>query len=298
MAESDPHDLAAARKPGTEWTHDDFEALAMAVGGRIYDFLSKRLGPFDAEDALQEVFRDAWKGRGSFDPGKLGPGGIKGWFGMIARSVCARALASRHPRLVKIRTGKCWNVVLNQPFQIPLVVSPATAVFSVQNPPGWVTVTSKPKSKPNAPQFLSGSAPALGPFAVSVVARLDGAEAMQELLINVTEDGPAEATPNQVANTVKPGDEGVARVAFESIEDHLDFRPDDPYPTLGANLDLEWLLACLSEREKDVIIRSFWDGETDEEIEAALGLNKGHAKRIRWIAITKLKGRGDDDASP
>lgn len=289
---------AAARKLGSDWTPRDFEELTQDFNENISRFCKLRVGDFDCEDARQKTFMDAWAGRTGFDPARLGPGGIKGWLGKIARHACGDILIARHPRLIKIGNERSTNIIVNRPFIIPLFVSPSVAAFSVMDMPSWMKVDLKLKDKPTARQSLRGSAPAVGRFELILVAQHDGVQATQAFMVVASADGLSSETAGEAnPNPKKPLHDGGTRAKHETIQKEANFTYDFG-PLLGVGMDLDWLLACLSKRDEAVIRRKYLRGETDKEIEAALRLNSAHVRRIHSRAMQKLKRRAENDWSP
>lgn len=298
MPDGDCNDAVAGRKPGSDWTPHDFEELVRCCGENISKFCCRQLGKFDGQDAIQHTLMNAWNGRASFDPVKLGPGGLKGWLGSIARRVCSHMLKKRHPSLIKMGNKGHANAIVDNHFSLPLFVSPSVAVFSAKNLPLWLKLDRKPKDEPAARQFLRGLPPAIGRFEIMLIAEHDSTRATQRLILTVLAKSPlAEAGNRESDNTERAADEETPRARHETIQDDANLVSDFS-PAFGSKEDVEWYLTCLCEREKEVIIRTFWDEQTDEEIEGAMGLNKGHVKRIRWRAMQKLRRYDDEDSSP
>ena len=77
-------ELAHAFAAGHEWAlAEAYERWAGLVHGVSMKALADRC---DAEDATQQVFVRAWRGRGTFDPSR---GSLAGWLVGICRHVCA-----------------------------------------------------------------------------------------------------------------------------------------------------------------------------------------------------------------
>jgi RNA polymerase sigma-70 factor (ECF subfamily) len=71
-----------------------------------------------------------------------------------------------------------------------------------------------------------------------------------------------------------------------------DLIPDDPREPASA-LDRERLIGCLerlSERERSVIVASFFDGDDAQDVGSALNVSAGNVRVIRHRALERLRG--------
>ena len=99
----DPDDAALARafRDGQEW------ALAQAYdrfAGLVHGMSLRALADsHDAEDATQQVFIRAWRGRTTFDPDR---GNLGGWLVGIARHVCADTWHQRARRSKQVDAAR------------------------------------------------------------------------------------------------------------------------------------------------------------------------------------------------
>ena len=93
-------DLAPGRRHPTSTGAWNLDSAYDDHGRELYAFACSSLGDRGAaEDAVQEVFVKAWRGRGSFDPGR---GSLRTWLFGIARNVVVDALRARGRRVVPI----------------------------------------------------------------------------------------------------------------------------------------------------------------------------------------------------
>jgi len=117
----DPDDAALARafRDGQEWAlAEAYDRFAGLVHGMSVRALADR---HDAEDATQQVFIRAWRGRTTFDPDR---GSLGGWLVGIARHVCADTW---HQRARQARQTQAARSVMG-PQTAPVSSSPEQAV--------------------------------------------------------------------------------------------------------------------------------------------------------------------------
>jgi RNA polymerase sigma-70 factor (ECF subfamily) len=97
-ADQDDSEVAHAFAAGHEWAlAEAYERWSGLVHGIALRALADRS---DAEDATQQVFVRAWRGRASFDPSR---GSLVGWLVGVTRHTCADTWQqrSRHARQVQ-----------------------------------------------------------------------------------------------------------------------------------------------------------------------------------------------------
>ena len=56
-----------------------------------------------------------------------------------------------------------------------------------------------------------------------------------------------------------------------------------------SELALKDALASLSEREKNILRRRFWDGKTQVEVASEIGISQAQVSRLEKGAIAKIK---------
>src|SRR5947208_819979 len=97
MQRCDSHDEVAAAIAGDE---PSFADLTERHRREMHVHCYRMLASFDeAEDAVQETFLRAWRGRGSFDGSSL----FRAWLYRIATNVCLDLIRSRSRRVVELR---------------------------------------------------------------------------------------------------------------------------------------------------------------------------------------------------
>ena len=90
---TDDETLIAAAAAGDEVA---FSRLFRRYASRLLGFLVQRLGRRDvAEEVLQEVFLEAWRGAGKFDPGRAS---FRSWIFLLARSRALDRIRSTRSR--------------------------------------------------------------------------------------------------------------------------------------------------------------------------------------------------------
>jgi len=72
------------------------EGCYAALGPTVLAYLRRQVGPDDAEDVLQRVFMDVWRGARRFDPAQS----LSGWVFTIARRRAIDTLRTRKPVVV------------------------------------------------------------------------------------------------------------------------------------------------------------------------------------------------------
>lgn len=73
-----------------------FAALYDRYASLLYGLACRMLGPSqDAEDAVQDVFMQAWTGAGTYDPGR---GSVRSWLALACRSRCLDRLRRSRTR--------------------------------------------------------------------------------------------------------------------------------------------------------------------------------------------------------
>lgn len=291
----DCNDVPAGQKPGNDWTFEEFEELMRCCGENIYGLCCGRLWDVDRiDDAIQETFIDAWKGRSNFEPGKLGPGGLKGWLKTIARNVCNRMLNAESPVLISIGNERSTNIPVNRPFVIKLYVTPSVAIFSVMNMPPWMTLDTKSHEMPTSRQCLRGIAALEGYYEIMLVAEYNQVQATQSFLVTVTQEGDSHAA-SDIENLGSAGSQGIARAKHEILQADTPLGVVFP-PLFGARMDLEWLLAGLADNKKEILHRYYEEQQSDEEIAAALRMTTVNVRQIRRRTLLKLRRRAGQDS--
>ena len=264
--------------------------LVAKCTGRIYSYCYDRLGFPDAQDATQQTFINAWKGRNGFDPAKA-KSGVCGWLATIAYHICAGILSDRSPILIKITSEDHAPAIVGVPFAFALAVEPPEATFRATDVPlsqTWLRLTPKPKldakgkPAPKAEQFLEGTPQAGGRFVFNLIAEFDGLQATREFTLLVKEmESDAQAVAGETARGEPRRDKGLARAEHASVEDSVIQLQDERTGTLGAREDIEWLLSHLDKREREVIIRTFYENQPDEQIANDLGISQVSVRQIR-----------------
>src|SRR5687768_7198922 len=85
---------------------DDFGRLVDSHRRDVVVLCYRFLGSVqDAEDAAQETFLRAWRGRGTF----LGLAGVRTWLHSIATRVCLDAIEQRRRRVMPQQIGEAAN---------------------------------------------------------------------------------------------------------------------------------------------------------------------------------------------
>jgi RNA polymerase sigma-70 factor (TIGR02960 family) len=92
-----PDDVGAT----TPLSESDFEALTERHRRELHVHCYRMLASFDdAEDAVQEAFLRAWRGRASFESGSM----FRAWLYRIATNVCMDMIRSRSRRAREVRS--------------------------------------------------------------------------------------------------------------------------------------------------------------------------------------------------